>query len=217
LLAGNSTRVGRTRPSPMAVAGADNDRRLSPLSEPWSESRRCRRVRRSNPACGSATQVQMRRKGSTPANTALPCAGLIGLSCIEGVNVMARIVRVPAGLLALVAMFGILGGVALAAGGSSSSSGSGGAGSSASGSGVSSSGSGAPSISPGSPSPPVMGGGSGSGSLPTPGKRKSVEDGLRQTGNAPSPAQDKQELRTLNQISRQTAPGVPVPAPEVSH
>ncbi len=55
-----------------------------------------------------------------------------------------------------------------------------------------------------------------SGSQPVPGKRKAVEDRLRQTGNAPSPSKDQQELQSLNQISRQVAPGAPVPAPEAS-
>ena len=59
-------------------------------------------------------------------------------------------------------------------------------------------------------------GGAVAGSQPMPGKRKAVEDGLRKTGSAPSPTEDKQELRSLNQISRQIAPGVAVPAPEVN-
>ena len=56
-----------------------------------------------------------------------------------------------------------------------------------------------------------------SGSKPTPGKRKAVETALQKSGNAQSPARDKEELRSLNQISHQIAPSVPVPAPEAAH
>jgi hypothetical protein len=52
------------------------------------------------------------------------------------------------------------------------------------------------------------------GSTPAPGKRQAVEGALRRTGNGPTDEEDRQELRSLNQISHQIAPAVPEPAPE---
>ena len=59
--------------------------------------------------------------------------------------------------------------------------------------------------------------GTATGSTPAPGKRHAVEGALQRTGNAPTQAEDKQELQSLNQISHQIAPSVPVPAPEAGH
>ena len=72
---------------------------------------------------------------------------------------------------------------------------------------------GSPSTAPSTGAPQQAG---GAASNAAPGKRKAVEDSMRQAG-ALNPTTDKQELRSLNQISRQIAPGVAVPAPEVTH
>ena len=106
--------------------------------------------------------------------------------------------KIVSALLVALALLGAPGRPARAAGGASSSTG------------------GASSAGAGSTAAPAIGGGA-AGSQPVPGKRKAVEDRLRQSGHAPDPAQDQGELRTLNQISRQVAPGTPVPAPEVGH
>jgi hypothetical protein len=101
---------------------------------------------------------------------------------------------------------------ALAAGGSAS----GGGGGAASGG---SAGSGSGSSATSAPTPASSGSGAAmagvpGGATPAPGKRAAVEGALRRTGNGPSGAEDRQELRSLNQISHQIAPGVPEPAPE---
>ena len=127
-----------------------------------------------------------------------------GASAANGENVMVKFISVAA--VVLVSTLGVSS-VTYAAGGSSSG---------ASGASSSTSSASVGSTAPGSGSAPTSGTSSVSGSQPMPGKRKAVEDGLRRTGNAPSPSEDKQQLQSLNQISRQVAPGVPVPAPEVN-
>jgi hypothetical protein len=47
-----------------------------------------------------------------------------------------------------------------------------------------------------------------------PNRRAQTEGQLRNSGAAPSPEQDRQQLRELNDVSRQIAPTAPVPAPE---
>jgi hypothetical protein len=48
-----------------------------------------------------------------------------------------------------------------------------------------------------------------------PDRRAQTESKLRESGVAPPPNQDEQQLRDLNALSRQLTPGTPVPAPQV--
>jgi hypothetical protein len=47
------------------------------------------------------------------------------------------------------------------------------------------------------------------------GDREQVQQRLEAAGVAPHPAREREQLQELNDISRQIAPGVPVPAPAV--
>jgi hypothetical protein len=129
-------------------------------------------------------------------------------------------------LTALACCLGLLASpVAFGQGGGGGSSGSGGSGGASGGTSGGATGSTSPGVSQpgtsmlgsgGSSGGGTSGGQTGASSGPSgPNRRAQTEGQLRERGVAPSPEQERQQLRDLNAITRQlTPPGTTVPAPE---